>query len=113
MSLDLYIQFEPCKCCNFQRPELHFNITHNLTEMAHKAGICECLWHPNENNMFFTDDIIFPLTEGLAKLKAMPAYYKQFDSDNGWGTYDNFVPFVEEVLDACIANKNCKIVTSI
>ena len=25
------------------------NITHNLTEMADKAGIYKCLWRPDEN----------------------------------------------------------------
>ena len=32
------------------------------------------------------------------------AYYSTFDSPNGWGLYEHFVPFVAKYLAACIAN---------
>jgi hypothetical protein len=77
------------------------NITHNLNEMADKAGIYEALWRPEEKGWKLASDIIPVLEKGLKKLKAKPDYYKKFDAKNGWGTYEHFVPFVEEVLKAC------------
>lgn len=97
------------------------NITHNLGEMAEKAGIYEALWRPHrlksaynipegdhEAEYEFEDrdvsqarDIIPLLKKGLADLKARPEYFKQFNSPNGWGAYKHFVPFVEKYIEAC------------
>jgi hypothetical protein len=77
------------------------NITHNLAEMATEAGIYEALWRPLENNFTKAEDIIDILEKGLALLKEKPKHFKQFDAENGWGTYENFVPFVESVLAGC------------
>ena len=33
-------------------------------------------------------------------MKARPDYYKTFDSENGWGLYVNFIPFIEKYLEA-------------
>ena len=35
-------------------------------------------------------------------LKKRPEYYEQFNSSNGWGMYQHFVPFVEKYLNACM-----------
>jgi len=77
------------------------NITHNLGEMAKAAGIYEHLWRPDELGFFYAEELIQPLADGLAKLKADPDYFKQFDAENGWGLYEHFVPFVEHYLEAC------------
>ena len=78
------------------------NITSNLNKMAEEAGIYKCLWRPNELWENPTAQQLIPhLEAGLLKLKSHPEHYKQFDASNGWGTYDDFVPFVEEVLSAC------------
>jgi|GEM_PF-689525 len=77
------------------------NITHNLGEMADKAGIYYALWRPEEIGKGKASEIIELLEEGLNKLKASPDYFKQFNSPNGWGMYEHFVPFVEEYLEAC------------
>lgn len=92
------------------------NITHNLGEMADEAGIYNALWHPYRftyGGSFPTADVLIPLLEnGLKKLKENPDYYRQFDSPNGWGMYDHFVPFVEKVLDACKKHPNATVETS-
>lgn len=80
------------------------NITHNLTTMADKAGVYKHLWRPEELGISVSKDLIEPLTKGLAKLESNPAYYKQFDAANGWGVYDDFVPWVRKYLAACIEN---------
>lgn len=80
------------------------NITHNLNTMAQKAGIYKELWRPDEIGITKAHQLIEPLTQGLKKLKKSPAKYKKFNSPNGWGTYEHFVPFVEKYLQACIDN---------
>lgn len=77
------------------------NITHNLGEMAEKAGIYEALWRPTENGLTHAKQLIEPLTLGLERLKSDPDYYKTFNPPNGWGNYDNLVGFVESYLEAC------------
>ena len=77
------------------------NITHNLGTMAGKAGIYYALWRPEEKGWKTAKDVTQTLERGLADLKARPAYFEAFSSPNGWGLYENFVPFVEEYLEAC------------
>jgi len=108
------------------------NITHNLNTMAEKAGIYEALWRPYKLNKewkdnFFSDkeeyvfedtftvyakDIIPKLEEGLKELKCKPEYFEEFNSPNGWGKYEHFVPFVEEYLNACKEYPEAIVITS-
>ncbi len=77
------------------------NITHNLTAMADAAGIYKHLWRPEEIGITKAADLIDPLTEGLARLRADPGKFKAFNPANGWGDYDGFVAFVNGYLLAC------------
>ena len=77
------------------------NITHNLNKMAMAVDIYTPLWRPEEKGFTKAEDIILLVEAGLEKLKSDPKKYKEYDSDNGWGLYIHFVPFVEEVLRAC------------
>lgn len=77
------------------------NITHNLSDMANEVGIYEAMWQPSDNGFTYAKDLIQVLTKGLRKLKADPDYYPMYENPNGWGLYVNFVPFVENYLDAC------------
>ena len=97
------------------------NITHNLGEMADEAGIYEALWRPHrlkegynipesdhqaewkfeEENKTIAKDIIPLLEKGLADLKSRHEHFEKFNSSNGWGMYEHFVPFVEKYLEAC------------
>lgn len=119
MSLDFYlVSQEPvektCEICGCKYKDkiifFEANITHNLVGMAEKAGIYECLWHTKPGTK--ASDIVPTLTEGLKQLEERPEYFKQFDSFNGWGTYDDFVPFVIEVLEACKAYPDALVKTS-
>jgi len=85
------------------------NITHNLAAMAEKAGIYKVLWHPDEFGFTHAEQIIMALRLGIAKLVANPDKYKAFNAPNGWGTYDHFVSFVKEYLQACINSPNAEI----
>lgn len=102
------------------------SITHNLGEMANEAGIYEALWRPYRLADYYTDfgddydaemefeekqtiialDITPHIRIGLLRLKGNPDQYEKFDSPNGWGTYEHFVPFVEEYFNALLENPN-------
>lgn len=94
------------------------NITHNLGEMAEEAGLYEALWRPyqlkpdypgfddhkeeweyEDANPVRAYEIIEIIEKGLADMKARPEHYEKFNSPNGWGTYKNFIPFIEKYLE--------------
>ena len=77
------------------------NITHNLNKMADAAGIYEACWRPEEIGAIKASDIIPILEKGFEDMKARPEHFKKFDSENGWGTYKDFLPWVESYLKAC------------
>lgn len=78
------------------------NITHNLGEMAEKAGIYECLWRPDEIGVTKAEALIQPLSQGLRQLKREPERFLPLNPPNGWGSYEVFVPWLERYLIACI-----------
>ena len=95
------------------------NITHNLGKMADEAGIYEALWRPymlhkdykhfdiydeeyefEKSVTIYAKDIVDIVEKGLKKMKENPQHYAKFNSPNGWGTYENFVPWIEKYLEA-------------
>lgn len=95
MSLDVYL-------IDAEGEELFSaNITHNLGKMASAAGIYECLWRPDEHGMTHAKQIIAPLTQGLTKLVTEGEKYESLDSPNGWGVWEDFVPWCATYLKAC------------
>lgn len=106
MSLDFYLHYE---IDGNEISVFDVNITHNLGKMAAKVGIYEALWRPEEIKAKRAKDIISLLEEGLKKLKKRPKFFQKFNAPNGWGMYEHFVPFVEEVLEACKKYPNAKI----
>lgn len=106
MSLDVYL--------TATRPtEVYWaNITHNLIRMAEEAGIYKHLWRPDEIGVTKASQLIGPLKEGLARLRADPERLKEFDAENGWGTYEDFVTFVANYLWACEINPDADVQVS-
>jgi len=78
-----------------------YNITHNLNDMAEKAGIYNALWHPEELGVTKASQLIPYLVVGLERLTAQPEYFKNFNTKNGWGDYDALLNFVLKYIDAC------------
>jgi len=106
MSLDVYLSA-------VRRTTVYdANITHNLAEMATALGIYDCVWRPDENGFTEAALLIEPLRRAIAKMKANPDKYRAFDSSNGWGTYKNFLPWLEKYLAACEANPDATIEVS-
>lgn len=127
MSLDVeiyrnyHVTYDEGKTLEPQRESLYnANITHNLGKMAEAAGLYEALWRPyqlkegyniseddheaeweyEDSNPVRAYEIISIIEKGLEDMKARPKHYEKFNSSNGWGMYEHFVPFIEEYLKA-------------
>lgn len=90
MSLDVYIIESGYSA----------NITHNLGKMADAAGIYCALWRPDEIGCKFAKDIIQIVEGGLINLILNPSKYREYNPSNGWGSYDGFVVWVANYLEA-------------
>ena len=107
MSLNVRLQ-------NEEGEELYWaNITHNLAIMAKKAGIYEALWHPEQIKATKASDIIDIVDEGLQKMINSPEHYSRYDSPNGWGLYNHFIPWLEKYLQALRENPDASIKVSV
>ena len=87
------------------------NITHNLNKMAEAAGLYKPLWHPEqlEPPVKLAKDLIPYLEKGLEALTARPNEFRELNSSNGWGTYDQLVEFTSNYLNACRENSDGQI----
>lgn len=90
-------------------PILEKTVTHNMRHMALEAGIYTILWHPEENGYKTAGDIVEILEKGVSDMRDRPDHYKQFDPANGWGSYDDFLPWLEEVLECCKKNHDAEL----
>jgi len=88
------------------------NITHNLGAMAEEAGIYKACWRPEEIGITKAAQLIEPLRNGIAQMKADPARFEKHNSPNGWGLYKNFLPWLERYLEACEANPDADVSVS-
>jgi hypothetical protein len=123
MSLDVYLIGEEkrvectCECghnhSKIERETLYDSIiTHNLNKMAGEAGIYEACWRPEEIGATKARDIIGKLALAVDLMKKEPERFKKFDSPNGWGKYEHFLPWVESYLKACEENPDATIEVS-
>lgn len=117
MSLDVYLEEgQICPVCGADhrrgREVFSAYITDGFIRMAEEAGIYRHLWRPEEIGIDRAEQLIVPLEAGLATMKADPARFRQYDVVNGWGKYEDFVPWIEEYLEACKAYQKAKVTVS-
>jgi hypothetical protein len=105
MSLDVYLLDGP-ECLYWR------NITHNLGRMADAAGFYTYLWRPEEAGCKLACEIVGPIRSGLEAMKANPEYYDQFSAPNGWGTYAQFIPWLEDYVRALEAYPRARVEVS-
>jgi hypothetical protein len=112
MSLDVYLQFE----VDTGGPELRTftvfeaNYTHNCNTMASEAGIYEYVWRPEEcQDVKTAKDLIEPLRRGIKLMEDDPKRFIALNPKNGWGSYDTFLPWLRNYLQACIENPKATI----
>lgn len=83
------------------------NITHNLGKMARHVHVgsgltlYDVMWRPDEHNMIFAHQISEYLDVAFNVLLSEPEFFKTFNPENGWGTYDGLVNFVYAYRNAC------------
>ena len=99
MSLDIYLYIdvdagssEPTRITLLDR-----NITHNLGRMWQLAGVYDALY---ERDGQVAGDTWRTLMAGVEFMKTHPAECRALDSPNGWGTYKDALPWLEEVTEA-------------
>ena len=107
MSLD--VSLEETTLSGVEIEVFTYNITHNLNKMASEAGIYKALWRPDEINITKAKDLIPLLEEGLESLESNPGFYREFNSPNGWGCYEDLVKFVRRYLQACRIHKEATV----
>jgi hypothetical protein len=112
MSLDVYLSKNKCEHCGRSDEGFSANITHNLSFMAAEAGIYQILWRPDENEITYAKQMIKPLRIAIAEMKDEPERFKKHNAPNGWGVYEDFVPWLEKYLAACEANPESTIKVS-
>lgn len=98
----------------------HINITRNLTKMAEECnviGICnydaesavvtlyDLMWHPKEKLKVTTPtlDYLTDLIGCYKKLLEEPEFFRQFNPENGWGSYEGLVKKVKAYMEALTA----------
>lgn len=85
------------------------NITHNLGKMARHAGLYGMLWEPEATHIETAVQLIPHLAIGLKVLESDASYFRTFNPDNGWGTYEGLISFVREYLTACRRYPNANV----
>lgn len=106
MSLDIYFtERVTCPNCAHILDTGHGlfwkNITHNLGQMADAAGFYKQLWRPEETDVVTASQLGLHIEKGIKELESNPDKYKEFSASNGWGTYEQFLPWLRELLQAC------------
>lgn len=77
------------------------NITHNLIGMAKEAGIYEPVWEPASYDYKLGADLIAPLRMGIEQMEKEPERFEKYNAGNGWGTVQQFLPWLKKYLAAC------------
>ena len=91
MSLDLYLSRR------IYTTVYDANITHNLYGMAKAVGL-GCLWNPGKRK---AKQLIPKLERGIKRLEVNGEKYDKFSAKNGWGTREQFIPWLKDLLSAC------------
>jgi len=107
MSHDIDLHGKACEHCN--RAGEHYgewNFTYNLSPMFREAGIYDALYPGSGTRV---GAVLDALEKGIADMGARPEHYRTFDAPNGWGTYDQTMPRLNELLDVYRKHSNAEI----
>jgi len=105
LSIELFYQPQRCGdnnvCVIYDDVVWERNITHNLNKMAKKAKLYKVMWKPEKLGVDTAEKAIPYLEKGLKKLKRKKDKLLKYQPENGWGTYDDLLQFVEDYLNNC------------
>lgn len=83
------------------------NYTYNCANMFRVASeVDKSLSDLHNMSCVEAEPIISKAVENMQK---DPVKYKAMNPENGWGSYETFLPYVESLLKECRANPSCKI----
>lgn len=111
MSLDVYLEIE----VDTGGHEPHVvqmygaNITHNLGSMAREGGFYEAVWRPEECGIETAGQLIPILEKAVVDMLSEPKRFMRHNPPNGWGSYQDFVPWLNEYLAACRQHPKAKV----
>lgn len=98
MSLDILLldatMTPPHVCYGASLPQ-------SLIPMARAAGLYEVLWTPAQAGIHRAGDLRQPLRSGWGTLRLEEKRCRIVTPAEGWGTYEELVTFVRELLMAC------------
>jgi hypothetical protein len=99
MSLDLSIAPNSCKHCGKGDDTLEFNYTYNVSQMWYEI-------YPDDEGMVQLDGMTGQeaapkIQKAIEEMLSKPAKMKKFQPANGWGSYEGFLQFLKDVLEAC------------
>lgn len=85
------------------------NITNNLSKMiqAFDRKYYLALWHPYTLEDFrghsevMANELVSYYEETLLELTKNRKEYERYNSPNGWGTYDDFLPTLVQLISYC------------
>lgn len=77
--------------------------------MATRAGV-DMIWNLEWTAIHLSGDLIKPLEDGIADMVLNPDKYQPLSASNGWGTYEQFIPWLQKLLEACRQCPNAEIV---
>lgn len=97
MSLDLDLIAETCICCGHTPEPISFNITYNLG----------CMWreiYPYHEKMIpiegmTAQESLEMLQRAYDELKLNPEKFEAMNPANGWGSYEDFLYFIDDLID--------------
>ena len=101
MSLDVYLDL-PVDSGNPEITAINVysgNITHNLGEMASALNVFDLLWSPPSGCK--AKDLTSHLAIAISALEEYPDYYNEFNAANSWGTREQFIPWLKDLLEKC------------
>lgn len=142
MSLDVQINYKESKIANYfldhpysygylsEKDKSSYmeegcwtaNITHNLREMASNVPVSfndkettlyYACWRPEEIGVKTVSDLLPLLIQGIHYMIDHRKELLQYNSPNGWGTYNGFMKFLLNYKQACEDNdQDCTIETN-
>lgn len=105
MSLDVYLKLNCCAVCGRGETEVFTrNITHNVNGIAEAIGVYGAVWRPEENGISKAHQVAEVLRPALEKLRANTDGYRDYrrlEPENGWGSVEGLINFLEAYLAAC------------
>lgn len=102
-EISLYYQVEP----NEKAFVYDDNMTSNVYAMAKEAGILSVI--NGESNDKAVTEIVDTIKSGYADMLSRPDVYEAIEGANNWGTYDQFLLFVADLLRACAKYPNSRL----